>query len=77
MTRYRPQDVLGIAPGATASDARRAHARLAEVFEPDRWADHPEIAVSAARWRRLVDDALADHLVATGEAPEPTMATVG
>jgi hypothetical protein len=80
MTRYRSHDVLGIPPGAPAADARRAHARLAEVFEPARWSDRPEVAAAAADWRRLVDDALADHLAATTgriDAPGPTMATVG
>jgi hypothetical protein len=62
MGHYRSSDVLGVPTDAPEAIARRAHARLAVVFDPRRWEDRPDLLAAAAGWRAIADEALADHL---------------
>ncbi len=57
--RHDPYLVLGISRAATHLEVGAAHARMALVFAPDRWAEAtPELVRQAGDWLRIVHEAI-------------------
>ena len=58
-------DVLGVQPGSSVEEIKRAFRRLSRTFHPDRWLDEDEKRPASERWLRIshAHDVLIDKRV--------------
>lgn len=57
MVSADPYQLLGIGRAATVDEVLSAYEHLAVIFDPDRWAETPDLAREAGAWAAALDDA--------------------